>query len=230
MGVRPIQVEARAMRANPINDFLTFLMGDTGDQNALGPYKYLTVALYLGLLVAGLVIAWVNWSRDPSQRTIKNLSIFAMRFIAAGMWYQGSLWKLPWPVNSGFRFWLDSTGKYSAFQFHSDIMTALFIPHVGIVQPLVYLLEIFLTASLMLGFAVRLSGLIAVVFTLNLWIGLYNDPTEWAWTYIGIVMAHGMFVASDAGRSLGLDNLLRRWPIAPLTGNTLLARGYRLAS
>lgn len=200
------------MRANPFSDFITFILGNSGDQNALGSYKYLTVALFLGLLLAGLGIAVTAWRRDPAQRTAKHLAIFAMRVTAAGMWYQATLWKLPWPVSGGFRFWLQASAKYSAFQVHSDLMNLLFVPNIAIVQPLVYLLEVFFAASLMLGFAVRLSGTLAVLFTLNLWIGLYNDPTEWAWTYIAIMVSHGMFVASEAGRSLGLDHLLRRYP------------------
>lgn len=218
------------MRANPFSDFITFVLGNSGDQNALGPYKYLTVALYLALLLVGIAIAVSVWRRDPAQRTAKHVAIFGMRVIAAGMWYQATLWKLPWPVSGGFRFWLEASAKYSAFQVHSDLMNSLFVPHIAIVQPLVYLLEVFFAASLMLGFAVRLSASLAVLFTLNLWIGLYNDPTEWAWTYIGIVMAHGMFVVAEAGRSLGLDHLLRLGLGRLRLSGGLVSRVYRLAS
>jgi uncharacterized membrane protein YphA (DoxX/SURF4 family) len=108
----------------------------------------------------------------------------------------------------------------------------IFVSHIAVVQPLVYLLEVFFTASLMLGFMVRLSGALAALFTLNLLIGLYNDPTEWVWTYVGIICAHGMFAASQAGRSFGLDNLLaRRLVKLPLlTDDRVLAQAYRLAS
>jgi uncharacterized membrane protein YphA (DoxX/SURF4 family) len=217
------------MRANPFSDLVTFLIGNSGDQNALGPYKYLTVVFFGALIVGGLYVAWLNWSTDPRQRTAKHLWIFAMRFLMAGMWYQGSLWKLPWPVSSGFRYWLGASAKFSAFQIHADIMS-VFVAHVAVVQPLVYLLEIFFTVSLMLGFAVRLTGIVAALFVLNLWIGLYNDPTEWAWTYIAIVVAHGMMTATEAGRSLGLDELVRRRPIGPFAGGGWFAWGYRLAS
>ena len=218
------------MRANPFGDFNTFILGNSGDQNVLGPYKYLTVALYLALLIVGIAVAVMAWRRDPAQRTVKHISIFAMRVAAAGMWYQASLWKLPWPVSGGFRFWLQASAKYSAFQFHSDLMTLWFVPNIAIVQPLVYLLEVFFAASLMLGFAVRLSGMLAVLFTLNLWVGLYNDPTEWAWTYIGIVMAHGMFVVAEAGRSLGLDQLLRNGLGRFRLSGGVVSQAYRLAS
>ena len=86
----------------------------------------------------------------------------------------------------------------------------VFLSYIVIAQPLVYLLEIFLAASLMLGFMVRLSGILAALFTFNLPIGLYNDGTEWPWSCVGIICAHGMFAATQAGRSPGLDSLFSK--------------------
>ena len=45
-----------------------------------------------------------------------------MRVVAAGMWYLGTLWKLPWPVAAGFHYWLGATVKYSSFALQADIM------------------------------------------------------------------------------------------------------------
>jgi uncharacterized membrane protein YphA (DoxX/SURF4 family) len=106
----------------------------------------------------------------------------------------------------------------------------LFVDHIALVQPPVYLLEVFFTASLMVGFMVRLSGIVAALFTLNLLIGLYNDPTEWPWTYVGIICAHGMFAASQAGRSLGIDNLLAKRLIPGVRYNGAVARALALAT
>ena len=94
----------------------------------------------------------------------------------------------------------------AAYQ-HASIMQ-VFLDHIALVQPLVFLLETALAGSLMLGFMVRLAGVVGVLFILNLLIGLYNDPTEWPWTYVGIISAHGMFAVAQAGRSFGIDNLL----------------------
>ena len=82
----------------------------------------------------------------------------------------------------------------------------------------------------LLGVAVRLAGVIAVLFTLHLWIGRYNDPTEWPWTYVAIICAHGMFAATEAGRSLGLDNLLRGQWSGVFANRQPLLRAYRLVS
>jgi len=217
------------MRDNFFHTFVLFMTGQIPDQLSLGTLRWYTVVLYWLLFIGGITVAVINWRRDPKQRTGHHLGVFLMRFTMAGMWYLGTLWKLPWPVSPGFKFWLESTVKYSQFQIHADIMQG-FLDAIVVVQPLVYLLEIYLTAALMLGFTVRLAGTLGALFTLNLLIGLYNDPTEWPWTYVGVICAHGMFVAACAGRSLGVDNLLRLQQPPVLADNALLARAYALAS
>ena len=202
------------MRDNFFHTFMQVLTGQSGDQLGLvgqgfGDLRWFTVALYWALIAGGVAVAVENWRRDPQQRTGTHLAVFAMRFTMAGMWYLGTLWKLPLPVSAGFKFWMEQTTKYSQFQWHADIMQ-VFLDHISVAQPLVYLLEVFFTASLMLGFMVGLTGVLASLFTFNLLLGLYNDPTEWPWTYMGIIFAHGMFVTAHAGRSLGLDNLLAK--------------------
>ena len=217
------------MRDNFVHTFLQFLTGQIPDQVTLGGLRWFTVLLYWLLFFGGISVAVINWRRDPRQRSTHHLGVFLLRFTMAGMWYLGTLWKLPLPVSAGFKFWMEQCVKYSSFQLHANIMQGL-LNHIAVVQPLVYLLEVFLTASLMLGFAVRLSGIVGALFTLNLLIGLYNDGGEWPWTYVGIICAHGMFAAAHAGRSLGVDNLARLQKLPVLSGDTLLARAYSLAS
>jgi|SRR5579872_2280166 len=201
------------MPQNPISDFLNFVIGQYGDQVSLskaglGGLVWLTLAVYWVLFVGGIGIAIYSWARDASQRTAAHLSIFIMRFTMAGMWALATLWKLPWPVSDGFKYWLGASVKGSSFHWHASMM-AMFNDHIALVQPLVFLLETALTISLMLGIGVRLAGVIGTAFLINLWIGLYNAEGEWPWTYIGIAWAHGMFAAAAAGRSLGLDHWLR---------------------
>lgn len=217
------------MHDNPIHTFLQVLSGDIPDQLALGSYRWLEVALFWLLLVGSLVVAGANWRLDPAQRTGTHLGIYAMRLVSAGMWYLGTLWKLPLPVSAGFRFWLESTVKFSSFPAHASFMQ-VFLDHIALVQPLVFLLETALAVSLMLGVAVRLAGVVGMLFILNLLIGLYNDPSEWPWTYVGIICAHGMFAVAQAGRSLGVDNLLAKRLIPGVPYRGWAVRTLALAS
>ncbi len=217
------------MHDNPIHTFFQILGGNIPDQLSLGGFRWIEVALYWVLLIGSLAVAVTNWRLDPTQRTGTHLSIYAMRLVSAGMWYLGTLWKLPLPVSDGFKFWLGNTVKYSSFHAHASIMQ-VFLDHIAVVQPLVFLLETALAASLMLGLAVRLAGVVGVLYILNLLIGLYNDPTEWPWTYVGIICAHGMFAVVQAGRSFGLDNLLAKRLVPGLSPNGLVARALAFAS
>jgi len=51
---------------------------------------------------------------------------------------------------------------------------------------------------------------LAVAYTLQLWLGLYDNPSEWPWTYMFLAMLMFLFALEGAGRSLGLDAWLRR--------------------
>ena len=66
----------------------------------------------------------------------------------------------------------------------------------------------------MLGLVVRLSGTLAALFTVNLWLGIYNqrpgDPSEWPWSYVFLIFACGSLAVLPAGRALGVDAWLRR--------------------
>jgi len=64
--------------------------------------------------------------------------------------------------------------------------------------------------SLMLGFAVRLSSLLAIGFVLQLWLGLYLVSFEWPWLFWFMIFTLGWFIVHRAGRSLGLDAILIR--------------------
>ena len=215
---------------NPFTDTLTFLAGQSPDYNPFGATRYLMVVFYLALLAGSGFIARRNWQRDPQQRTAHHISIWLMRVLAAGMWYQGTMWKVPLPVSDAFTFWVGALAKFTPIAAHAAIVKAVLLPYIALFQPLVWLTEMAFTIALTLGLFVRFFALLAVAFTAHLWIGLYNDPTEWPWTYIGIIVTHGMFAATGAGRSLGLDNLLRLNRPALFTRYRVLGRFAEVAS
>ena len=218
------------MPTNPLSDTWMFLTANTGDYNNVGPFKYALAVLFLALIAGSAAIAALNWSRDPAQRSARHVVVWLLRAVTAGLWFQGSIWKLPLPASDAFISWTSQLGKFSALPFEAGLVDHVFLPAIHLLDPLVFLFEVSLAVSLLLGVAVRLSGILAALFTAHLWLGLYNDPTEWAWTYGAIIAAHGMFAVTEAGRSLGLDNLLRnQWQGAPAP-RSALRRAYLLAS
>ena len=216
------------MRTNPFYDTWLFLTGRSEDLVALGAWRWLLAALFLGLLAASVWVARENWRRDPAQCTAAHLWTWLFRVLMGAMWFQGSLWKLPLPVSDGFTYWIGQTAEHAAFAFHRDFARDVLLPNLHLLQPVVFLAEMSFAVSLIVGLAARLSSALGILFVLQLWLGLYRHPHEWPWLFWFMVFTLGMFIIHAAGRSLGLDALLRRGRAARPTG--ALGRAYALAS
>lgn len=199
---------------NPITDAFSFLIANTGDFNALGLWKYLILLLFYALLAASFWLAAVNWRDDAAQRKGTALWLWFCRLLVGCMWFQGTLWKLPFGVHNGLYYWTEQMAGRAAFAIHREFVTNVILPNFGLVNPLVYLAELGFAIALMLGLFVRLAGLAAALFTVNLWLGIYNqrpgDPSEWPWSYMFLILLCGTFAVLAAGRALGADAWLRR--------------------
>src|SRR6478736_3265336 len=197
---------------NPLTDILQFLLAATPDHLDLGPWRFLLGALFAGLLIASIVIAWRNWSLDPSQRTGRHLGTWLMRTLIGCMWFQGMLWKLPLPASSGLQYWTEQMASRAAFDVHRELVTAVYLPYLYILNPIIFLAEFTFAVPLILGLGVRLIGVLGIIFVFHLWLGIYRpgSPAEWPWQYIFLAIVMFFFALHAAGRSLGLDAWLRR--------------------
>ncbi len=187
------------MRTDPFSDVLMWLTDFRWE-----------VAIFWLLLIGSFVVAGANWRMDPAQRTIENVAIWVFRLLIGAMWYQGTTWKLPLPYSEAFAYWLGETGQYAAFPFVRDLVHGVFEPALPVVGTLIYFAELFFAVTLMLGALTRLGALLALGQATFLWIGLYQAPNEWPWNYVFLMIVHGFFIVAAAGRSLGVDALLRR--------------------
>ena len=193
------------MKTDPFTDSWLFLIGATGDHEALGSGRYPIVLLFILLLIGSVLLARMNWKADPGQRTAGHLWVWLFRVLLGCMWFQGSLWKLPLPDAGGLQYWTEQMAQHAAFPFVADLVRNVMLPHMTIVDPLVFLTEMGLAISFILGAAVRPFAVLGALYTLGLWIGLYRHPGEWPWEYIFLAIAQGQLAVQSAGRSLGLD-------------------------
>lgn len=217
------------MRINPIYDSCLFLIGQASDYGGFGASRYILVVVYAALIIGSLVIASANWSADSAQRSIRHATIWLFRMMIGTMWFQGSLWKLPLPVSDGFIYWQGQMVENAAFAFYGKIMKVT-LENIVLLGPLVYFTETIMAATLILGFATRLGGLMSMGLAFNLWIGLYHNGAEWPWEYIFIIVIGGFFVIDRAGRSLGLDAYLSRTQPLLEISPSATARLFRLVS
>jgi uncharacterized membrane protein YphA (DoxX/SURF4 family) len=195
---------SQAMRPNPITDAVQFLTGST------------LFYLFILIVVASVVIAGINLSRDPEQRNLKHFTNFVLRFFIGCLWWQQSLWKLP-PTytdlpdgSGGLRSWMGAMVEGAAFQIHADFVQYIVLPHFLLFAPVVWATEVFIGVSLITGTAVRLSSLLGAAMAINLWLGLYHFRNEWPWTYFFLIVIQLMFLIQNPGRSLGGDALIAR--------------------
>ena len=199
--------------SNPVSDLFAFLTANTGDFNALGPWKYLILLLFYLLMIASVALLIVNWREDPAQRTGVNLWLWATRVAIGCMWFQGTLWKLPFGIHNGLYYWTEQMAGRAAFAIHREFVTNVILPNFVLVNVLVYFAELSFATALILGLFVRIAGVAAALFTVNLWLGIYNqrqgDPSEWPWSYVFLIFLCANFAVFAAGRALGADAWLR---------------------
>jgi uncharacterized membrane protein YphA (DoxX/SURF4 family) len=215
--------------SNPFGDAWTFLTGNTGDYQKIGDWRYLILALFWVLLIAGTALAVKNWQEDPAQRTGRHFGIWLARMLIGCMWFQGMLWKLPLPFSDGLQYFTTLESTNAAFEFHRTFLKDVVLPNMKVLGPIVFVAELVFAGSMLLGLAVRFVGVLAIAYTLQLWLGLYDNQSEWPWTYMFLALLMFVFVVEPAGRSLGLDALLHRKVADVRDGKGLIGWFFHMA-
>jgi uncharacterized membrane protein YphA (DoxX/SURF4 family) len=192
----------------------------------------LLVVLFWALFIASVAIAIRNWREDPTQHTGRHVGTWLVRVLIGCMWFEAMLWKLPLPVSGGLQYWTEQEATRAAFEFHREFVKGFLLPHLNLFGPLVFLAELSFATSMLLGAAVRAASVLAILFVLQLWLGIYlpGDPAEWSWSYIFLAMLMLLFCLNAAGRSLGLDAWLRRHVPAVREGKGLVGRLLNIAT
>jgi len=186
------------MRPNPVADALHFLTQP----------GWFTPVFWL-LLLASIGIAATVWSRDPTQRTARNLGVWALRFLTGAMWWQQTLWKIP-PNFDGLKYWMEQEAAHAAIPLQGALVANIVLPNLWLFGPLVYAVELVIGVSLLLGLASRAGAILGLLMGLNLWLGLYSAPGEWPWTYMFLIIIQAWFAIDPPGRCLGADALAGR--------------------
>jgi len=189
------------MRQNPLGDALAFLVATDK--------LWATVVFWL-LLLGSAAAAVLAWRADPAQRSVRHVGYCLLRIMIGFMWWQQSLWKIPPHWDWGLIHWMEEMVAHASTQLQSDLVRDLVLPNIALFGPLVYAIEVAIAVSLILGLFTRLGAALGAVMAINLWLGLYNAPGEWPWTYMFLVVLQLIFLLNPPGRSLGLDVLIWR--------------------
>jgi len=165
----------------------------------------------------------------PSMPTISldGLGRFGMivaRLIIGYLWITQLGWKMPpsfgcppdFAVSTslsarttGLCDWTGLMAVYSKVPAHAAFIKNIIIPNIAWMGWGIWLLEVFIAGSLILGLASRLGALAGLLQAVNLYIGLTAIPFEWYWTYGMLITLHLIFFCIPPGRVFGLDAWLR---------------------
>jgi uncharacterized membrane protein YphA (DoxX/SURF4 family) len=186
------------MRPNPLYDAGQFLTQP----------GWFTPVFWLFLL-GSIVLAVLAGRTDPAQRTPRAIALWVLRLLVGSMWWQQTLWKIP-PNFGGLRYWMEQEAAHASVALLSVFVGDLVLPNLSLFGPLVYLTEVVIGVSLLLGLFSRFGALLGALMGINLWLGLYSAEGEWPWTYMFLVIIQVLFIIDPPGRVLGADVLLRR--------------------
>lgn len=94
------------------------------------------------------------------------------------------------------------SAAYGAF------LNGFVLPNFSWFSWVIFLMELFITVSILFGVLARLGALVGTFQAANLTIGLLPVPGEWEWIYIMLTAFNFVLFATAAGRYLGIDGWL----------------------
>ena len=106
-------------------------------------------------------------------------------------------------------FLFDENGNGSSLAFYESFVDAVIVPVAGPYGVVQAIVEIAVGVALVIGFATRLSSIVAMVFFFNLFLAYFGGE-EWIWTYVLLFVSALTVFLGFAGRRFGVDEFLVR--------------------
>lgn len=136
----------------------------------------------------------------------------ALARMSMGLLWLGSLrWKLPPDFDSGsetsLREWLELEVAHPFLGAYGSVVETVVLPNFTLFAWLVFLAELVVGVSLLLGAWTEIAAFIGLLLSVNLGIGLLEVPGEWPWSYAMMAMWHGTLLVSGAGLLWGIDGV-----------------------
>ena len=143
-----------------------------------------------------------------SERSLISLAL--VRLFFGFLWFQQLGWKMP-PDFAGLLPDVEREAHYTILPGYSSIIQHVFLTHFLLLGACVWTAELLVSLSLLFGFFTRLGALLALLLSVQLYVGIAYARGEWYWAYGMLLMLSLCFVVVPAGRRLGFDQALRPW-------------------
>lgn len=166
----------------------------------------------------------VHASSEVDDSRVTRVLLAALRVGVAFLWIENAGWKKP-PDFTTLEKFTSYAVEYPVFAPFTWVVEQVVLPNFALFGWMTLLVEASLGAFLLLGLATRLWALVGLGQTLAITLSVLNAPQEWEWAYYLMMLAHVALFATAAGRSFGLDGLLRpSWRTSSSRLPRLLAR------
>jgi uncharacterized membrane protein YphA (DoxX/SURF4 family) len=106
--------------------------------------------------------------------------------------------------------WLHLEVAHPTLELYAAFVTNIVIPNFLFFAWLTFLIELVIGLSLSLGVFSRVGAALGLLWSLNLTVGLLLVPGEWPWSYLMLVMWHGLFLVSAQDQMWGLESLWQK--------------------
>jgi thiosulfate dehydrogenase [quinone] large subunit len=153
--------------------------------------------------------AVANQSQAPVTLGERSLVAMAVVRIFFGfLWFQQISWKMP-PDYSGLRADVVREVHYTILPGYSSIIQNVFLTHFSILGACIWTAELVIGTLLLLGVFTRLGAALALLLSIQLYVGIAYAPNEWYWGYGMLLMLSLTLLVIPAGRRLGIDQILQ---------------------
>jgi thiosulfate dehydrogenase [quinone] large subunit len=142
--------------------------------------------------------------------TLSEGSLFVLalvRLLFGLLWFQQLFWKMP-PAFAGLHKYVVEEGNFTFLPGYAYIIQHVFLPNFLLLGAFTWSAELLVALMLLFGVFSRLGAILAIVLSLQLYVGLAYAPGEWYWTYGMQVLLGLVLAAIPAGRRLGVDQWL----------------------
>ena len=153
--------------------------------------------------------------QEEVRQQLPGLSVGLFRLMFGVLWLDVALQKAPWVIQDGQRFgwlygWIWKEINHPTFGVYKAFLESVVLPNFTLFGYLSFLTEMAIGLSLLLGLCTVLGGIGGALWQFNIALGSYSVPGEWYWIWPLMIAPHLVFAHSRAGRSVGLDLILRR--------------------
>jgi uncharacterized membrane protein YphA (DoxX/SURF4 family) len=151
-------------------------------------------------------------SHGADERTLFVLA--GARILLGVLWLANLTWKLPPDFGrddpEGLLYNFELAAEHAVGAPLGTLAEDVLIPHFTLFGWIVFLIELAVGLSLLLGLWTRVGALLGVVQSIAITLLVVRAPDEWVWTYVLLVAMSLVVALTPSGERLSLDARLRR--------------------